>query len=207
MTTIRPRLADVQSQLGTLLRADSEAAANGNGLVSRAEQTAAPAHVQQAAELVRAQGGPGTRVTVDALDTALGQQAQALLAQVNQGSGSGAPFLSLAEAEKAAALNPALGGRVMKARDIVLNKGVDTDGIARALVRAQLAGNDGIFKTFATLTEAENFRGPADKSVFWLVVTGETPATKSYVQGRNDLWSERFDISKSDGTVTVTAQH
>jgi len=27
------------------------------------------------------------------------------------------------------------------------------------------------------------------------------------VQGRNDLWSERFDISKSDGTVTVTAQH
>ena len=70
MTTIRPRLADVQSQLSTLLRADSEAAANGNGLVSRAEQTAAPAHVQQAAELVRAQSGPGTRVTIDALDTA-----------------------------------------------------------------------------------------------------------------------------------------
>ena len=92
MTTIRARVADVQNQLTTLLRDDVEAAANGNNLVSRAEQAAAPDHVKAASDVVRAAGGAGTRVTVDAVSAVLGQQAAALVGSVNQSSGSGAPF-------------------------------------------------------------------------------------------------------------------
>lgn len=207
MTITRARIADVQTAVQPLLRQDVTAAAGNNTLLSRAEQAAAPAHVQAAAEQVRTAGGPGARVTVDAVEQVLGQQARALIASVNQPTGSGAAFLSLAEAQAAAARNPPLGAQVLRARELVLGKAVDVDGIAAARVRAQLAGNDGIFKTFATLQEAEGFRGPVDTTVFWLVVEGESSTTKSFVQGRNDLWAERFDVSKVDGSVVVTAEH
>jgi hypothetical protein len=206
MTLIRARTVDVQATLATLLHEDSEAAANGNDIVSRSEQATAPPHVQQAAEQLRAQGGTGTRVTIDALDAALVQKAQALIATVNP-SGRSAAYLSRSEVDRAVAQDPALGGRVRKAWEIVLHKSVDVEGIARARVKAQLSGNTGMFKTFATESEAVNFRGPAGKSVYWLVVTGESPSAKSFVQGINDLWSERFDIDKTVGTVTVTAEH
>jgi hypothetical protein len=207
MTITRARTADVQTAMQPLLRQDATAAAGTNALISRAEQAAAPAHVQAAAEQVRSTGGAGTRVTVDAVEQVLGQQARALIASVNQSSGSGAAFLSLAEAQAAAVRNPPMGAHVLRARALVLGKSIDVDSIARARVDAQLAGNDGIFRTFATLHEAESFRGPPESSVFWYVVEGETATTKSYVQGRNDLWSERFDVSKVDGSVVVTAEH
>jgi hypothetical protein len=207
MTITRARITDVHTAVQPLLRQDAAAAAGNNALISRAEQAAAPAHVQSAAEQVRSAGGARARVTVDAVEQVLGQQARALIAGVNQSSGSGATFLSLAEAQAAAARNPSLGAHVLRARELVLGKSVDVDGIAAARVQARLSGNDGIFKTFATQHEAERFRGPPDTSVFWLVVEGESATTKSFVQGCNDLWSERFDISKVDGSVVVTAEH
>jgi hypothetical protein len=207
MSSVRAPVSAVTTQLATLLRDDVEAVANGNTLISQAEQASAPGHVRAAAETIRSQGGPGARVAVDAVERLLNSQAQALIGAVNQPTGSGTPFLSLAEAEAAAAQHPALGARVMKARDIVLSRGADTDSVARGVVRAAMAGSTGIFKTFASESDAANFRGPPNRSVYWLVATSETATSKSCTHGRNDLWAERFDVSKTTGAVTVTAQH
>ncbi len=202
--TIRARLVDVKAALAGLLRDDALAAAAGNALVSRTEQEKAPAHVSAAADAVRTAGGPGVRVSVEALSAALVAQADAFIANVNQPAGSGAGFLSKREVEGIIAQNAALGGRVQRAYEIALRGSVDVDAIARARVPT---APDELFMMFSAEAEAENFRDPQQRTVRWLVVTGETAATKSYVIGFNDLWAERFDINKADGAITVTGEH
>jgi hypothetical protein len=68
-------------------------------------------------------------------------------------------------------------------------------------------GSDEVFLRFATETEASNFIEPNGKHVRWLVVEGETSTTKSFVSGSNDLWSQRFDIDKRTGALTITGEH
>lgn len=201
------RVDDVSQKLAILLRADASAAAHGNALVSRAEQARAPSHVDDAAADVRAAGGVGARVSVDDVDTMLRARAAALIASVNQSTGSGKAFLSKAEAQAAAALDPSLGGQVLRAWEITRSGGIDVDGIAKAHAIPAVLEPEERFMKFATESEAERFREPSGLHVKWLVVTGETSTTKSFTSGSNDLWSQRFDVSKLDGSIVITAEH
>jgi hypothetical protein len=205
MPVARAKIVDVNAALASLLREDAELAANGNRQISKAEASASPAHVQAASEALRASGV--SRVSVDALTAQLSQNAAKLIGSVNQASGSGAPFLSKSEATAAAANDPALGARVLKAYEIVLGKSVDVDAIARARVAPQADDGNGVFHVFTSEQAGERFPAPVDKQSYWLVPTGESASSKSFVQGVNDLWSVRFDVDKVTGAVTVTGEH
>ena len=41
----------------------------------------------------------------------------------------------------------------------------------------------------------------------WLAHDGETILSARFVEGSNDLWSQRFDIDRVTGVVTVTHEH
>lgn len=41
----------------------------------------------------------------------------------------------------------------------------------------------------------------------WLAHDGETVAVAHFVAGKNDLWSQRFDVDKTTGAVTLTGEH
>ena len=41
----------------------------------------------------------------------------------------------------------------------------------------------------------------------WLAHDGETILSARFVEGTNDLWSQRFDIDRVTGVVTVTHEH
>ncbi len=65
---------------------------------------------------------------------------------------------------------------------------------------------------FRTVYAAERAVAPPvpdgeDAGVSWVVRTGETPTTVTFTSGRNDLWSQQFDIAKSGCALTVTHEH
>lgn len=203
----RARVGDLLDMTSRILSRETRAAADENGLLSKAEQAAAPSHVQEAAVVVRGAGGSGARVTVAALDAHLAGQVKTLLGGVNQSAGVGRSYASKAEVKAAHAENPELGARVMKAYEIVTGKRVDADGLAEEHVRAMARDSETTFRLFPTLEAAENYRDPRGRQLTWLVKTGENADRSSYIWGRNDLWAQKFDIDHNSGDRTVTGEH
>lgn len=192
-----------------LLARDVRAAAGGNALLSQAEQARAPEHVRVAAEVTRseaAQGGGRGIVRTEALEAHLAARARELVGAVNQHSGVGRAFVSRAEVRAAQAQSPALGGRVQKAWEIVAGRAADVDGIAEAHARAFTA-DDGVFRTFTSEARAVGHQDPRGRSTTWLVKTAEEATKSTFVWGRNDLWSQRFDVDATSGVITVVAEH
>jgi hypothetical protein len=119
-------LQSVRQQL-----AQEAAAAAGNALLSRTEQDQLGEGVlKEAAEALRTEGGPGTRVSTEALvDKALDRVA-ALLGGVNQGSGPGAFIVSQAEVQTLATTHRDAGVRVARAYELITGKKIDLPGSA-----------------------------------------------------------------------------
>lgn len=205
MSPIRARLTDVQATAAKLLAGDAQASAGSNTLLSRDEQAKAPAHVQAAATALR--GTPGARVTVDALEARLAEDARSLIAGVNQSSGSGRTWVSQAEVRAAEAADPALGGRVLKAWAITTGRAADVDAVAIEKVSSMVSDADSVFKQFSSEMTAMSFQDPKGRQTVWLVKTGEDAGKSSYVLGRNDLWAERFDVDATSGAITTTGEH
>ena len=196
--TTKVRTGDLNATVDLLLAREAKLASGENGLLSKAEQAAAPGHIAQAAADIRV---PGQSVKSDALSKHLSDQARTLTASVNQSSGVGRAYFSKSEAKAAAKADPILGARIEKAHAIASGSIVDVDGIAEARVRASMS--DGIYIQFNSESVAENYRDPHNRHFSWLVKTGEN----SFVSGRNDLWSQRFDIDPKSGEVTITGEH
>lgn len=204
MPKVQTTVANVSTVLKALVKRDLEAAAGKNGVLSRAEQAKAPKYLSDAANALRA-AKPNARITVDAMEAFVATRASQLIGAVNQTSGSGAATLSKAEATAAARREPNLGFAVMEAYQIVSGTGVNVDGIAEK--RASQVDDETIFKKFATEAEAERFQDPNGMHVSWLVKTSDGLLSASYTSGKNDLWSQRFDVDKRTGAVTVTHEH
>lgn len=220
------RVSDVRAALTTLLHDDVARVAI-NTLMSKSEQASAPIDIRDAAQRVRTAAaaaaggfglGVGARVHVDEVEQELLQAALRLIGVVNQPSGSGKAFLSRAEVDSVVALDPLLGGRVQKAWQIVRAApvtpvtpvtpvDVDVDVIARAHAIPTSLPADEVFLRFASENEAANYVEPSGKTVRWLVVERDTASSTSFVSGTNDLWSQRFDVDKRTGAVTITAEH
>lgn len=204
--TRRTSVTDVSRAMTRQLRGELEAAAGGNRILSRAEEAKAPAHIQDAARQIRQERGPGARVTVDAVEQKIEDAARRLIGAVNQPAGPGATTLSRAEAQAAARQGGRVGELVLRAYEVASAAGVDVDALARARVTAGLDA-DTVFKTFATVAEAERHADPNGQHVAWLVAVEETASGKVFVSGRNDLWAQRFEVNKLTGAVTVLAEH
>lgn len=204
MPKVRTTVENVSTVLKALVKRDLAAAAGTNGVLSRAEQAKAPKYLSDAANVLRAQK-PNARITVDAMEAFVATRANQLIGEVNQPRGSGAATLSKTEAAAALAREPSLGFAVMEAYQIASGSGVSVDTIAQS--RASQVDDDTTFKKFATEAEAVNYRDPDGKQVSWLVRTGDSLLSSSYVSGRNDLWAQRFDVDKRTGAVTVTHEH
>lgn len=122
MTTVNAKVGDVLSQVKTALAAEAKAAA-GNTLLSKAEQEGLGEGVlADAADAIRAAGGPGTKVNVDALVEKATADMATLIASVNQASGSGAGLLSKAEIQALANKNADAGVRAAKAYELITGK-------------------------------------------------------------------------------------
>lgn len=206
MTITRAKLTLLESTAATLLKRDAERSAEGNELLSKAEQAKAPAHVQKAAAEVRDDGGPGTRVETDALGAMLAAHAKKLIAKVNQKEGVGRDFVSRAEAKAAKKADPALGARVMKAYEITSGHVADVDGLAESYARG-FADPTHLFRNFSSELLALNYQDPHGRSVTWLVKTSEEADKATFVWGRNDLWAQRFDVDLKSGALVVTGEH
>jgi hypothetical protein len=206
MPRARTSVSDVSTVLAQQLRAELRDAAGGNTLLSRTEQRTAMPHIKDAADELRDAGGPGARVTVDALEANLHAKAMRLIDTVNQTSGPGAHTLSRKEAHTARDISPHVGEAVLRAYQVASGNAADVDAIAASRVNQSLPA-DTVFKTFASEAEATSYQDPDGKQVWWLVAERDTVRTKSFVAGRNDLWAERFDIDRLSGVVTVTAEH
>ncbi len=61
------------------------------------------------------------------------------------------------------------------------------------------------FRTVAVAERAP--RTDPETSLAWLVRTAETATTVEFTAGLDDLWDEKFLVSKSDCSVTTTAEH
>jgi hypothetical protein len=201
----KAKLTDVSTVVRALVRREAQQVAGKNAVLSRAEEAKASAAVKAAAQAVRAAGGPRARVTVDALERAASDAAQKLIGTVNR-PGSGGAFLSKAEATAAFKKDPAMGEPVLRAYQIASGHGVDVDAIATARAKGD-PEPDTVFKTFATVEEAERYQDPNGNQVRWLVVTQDGLLSKSYVSGRNDLWAQRFDIDRVTGAIAITGEH
>jgi len=126
MTVARAKTTDLLQAVRTTLRDEAKAAAGGNTLLSKAEQARLPdGLLKTAAEQARAAGGPGARITPDAVAEKATADIERLLGQVNQQSGSGAAIISAAEVAKVAALNPEAGSRVIKAYGLLTGRAVE----------------------------------------------------------------------------------
>ena len=66
---------------------------------------------------------------------------------------------------------------------------------------------NGILSYFATEAEATSYVDPELHSVYWVAPEGESDSDAHFVAGANDLWWERFDVSKSTCKVTITGEH
>lgn len=203
MTSVR--VSNVRAALTALLH-DDVARVAVNSLVSKSEQAHAPADIAAASQAVRVIGGVGARVRAVDVEERLLQDALRLIGVVNQPSGSGKAFLSRAEVDALVAHDGVAGARVQKAWQIARGS-LDVDAIAKAHAIPASLPADHVFMRFATESAAASFQEPSGKTVRWLVVESETSTTKSFVSGTNDLWSQRFDVDKRTGSITITGEH
>jgi hypothetical protein len=201
----KTKVTDVSTVLRAMVRREAQQAAGSNAVLSRAEQAKATPAVRAAAEAVRAAGGPRARVSVDAIEREFTDAALKLIGAVNA-PGPGGSFLSKAEATAAFKKDPQLGGPVLRAYEIASGHGLNVDALATERAMNGL-DDESVFKVFATETEAVNYRDPNGLQVLWLVVTQDALLSKTYVSGRNDLWSQRFEIDKVTGAIAVTHEH
>jgi len=199
----RTSVADVSTVLKAIVRRDAQQAAGSNTVLSRAEQAKASPAVQAAAEALRAAGGKNARVTIDAIEQEVSSAAARLIGTVNT---AGTSWLSKTEAAAAAQKDPKVGGPVLQAYELASGGGLDVDAVATARV---WDGSDPElkFKTFATVEEAERYQDPDGFQVSWLVPTGSTLLSKTFVSGRNDLWAQKFEIDRITGAVAILAEH
>jgi hypothetical protein len=103
------KIDQVRAAIDAVVRDRLEAAAGGNGLISRAEQQRLDPFLRQAAEAARAEAGKGARLGVDAVHRrALGDVDRAWAAE-NQPSGAGAALLSRREVGRIARKDASLG--------------------------------------------------------------------------------------------------
>ncbi len=105
----RVKTTDAQAALAQLVRERAEAAAGNNTVISRAEAQTLDPFLGRAAQAVRAEGGKGARVTVDALQARAVADAAPVWAKANPPGGVGGALLSRAEVRKIAQDDPALG--------------------------------------------------------------------------------------------------
>jgi hypothetical protein len=130
MTTIRAPLSTVLAHLRTEIEQEAKEAAGTNTILSKVEQkTLKDSLTKSAADEIRASGGPGTTVTVDALVERASSKMEALIGTVNQASGPGASAVSQAEVKALAAANPDAGVRVARAYELITGKKVNLEGI------------------------------------------------------------------------------
>jgi hypothetical protein len=120
------RATDVKTQIARQVQAETRAAAGGNSLISKDEQKTLAPELQRAADEVRAAGGPGTRVTAEAVEGAFQQRFTSAIDAVNQSSGSGRAWLSKAEIDALKQRDPAVGERAQKAWDILAGRTTPT---------------------------------------------------------------------------------
>lgn len=66
---------------------------------------------------------------------------------------------------------------------------------------------DSVYYAASSEADGEAYRDPQGRTVVWLAKTSETATKVSYTGGVNDLWAQRFDVSKTTCGVTVTAEH
>lgn len=66
---------------------------------------------------------------------------------------------------------------------------------------------DTVYYAAASEADGERYRDPKGRSVRWLAKTSETATKVSFTGGTNDLWAQRFDVSKSSCGITVTGEH
>lgn len=198
-------VSDVMTVLARQARIDASAAA-GNTTLSKDEQARAARDVADAAQEIRDDGGRGTRVTVDAIETKIEDKARALIGTVNQSSGTGAQSLSHAEAVRAWKTGAPVGESVLRAYEVASGNGINVDAIAALHVNGGL-GPDAVFHTFASEDAATRHVDPDSRSVLWLVPLEDSLLKKSYVSGRNDLWAQRFEVDRLTGVLTVTHEH
>lgn len=120
------RAADVKRQVARQAQVETQAAAGGNSLISKDEQKKLAPELQRAADDVRAAGGPGTRVSTDAVEGQFEQRVSDAIDAVNQTSGSGKAWLSKAEIEALKTRDPAVGERAQKAWEILAGRTTPT---------------------------------------------------------------------------------
>jgi hypothetical protein len=193
------------SRLSPVLHALAQrdvAAVAGNHLLSKAEQATAAPDIQAAAQALRDEGAK--RVTTTAFTDKMVAQSMTLISTINQGGGPGKAQLSRAEVGAAVATQSPLATRIQQAHLFASDPAIVD---AAAFAQLPMIDATSTFKAFATEAEAERATDPQGRSLVWLVKTADNANTASYVWGRNDLWAQRFDISKTDNTVTITGEH
>ena len=66
---------------------------------------------------------------------------------------------------------------------------------------------DEVNQVFATTSQAETFQDPEGRQVNWLVRTENKGTSVAFIGGRNDLWSQTFDVDTVTCAVTLTGEH
>lgn len=188
-----------------LIRREAQGFARGNSLLSLSEQSTASRSVRATAEMLRQQGGPGTRVTVNAIEDAFTERVEQLMTSVG-GSGVDGLYLSADELAAAASRDSTVTPILSMAYITAAGKGLDVDAVAAQRVGGGLDA-DSVFKTFTSTEEAMQFVDPQGRSVVWLVPVADGLLKKSFVAGRNDLWAQHFEVDRLDGEVSVTREH
>jgi len=201
VTVRRPRttVQDVSTVVKRLVERDFAAAAKSNGVLSKVEQKTARAYVRAAADEVRRQK-PGTLVKLDAMEAAVAPRTEALMRQLNQASGPGAQTLSQTEAKAAFKNDPVYGELILEAYEIASGNGFDVEALAVQYASNGLDPGETL-QRFATLAEAERSSGP------WLVRHEDGLLKNTYFVGKNDLWSQKFEVDRLTGAIAVTAEH
>jgi hypothetical protein len=202
MRRAKTPVADVATVLSAQIRRELQTAA-GNALLSRTEQAKALPYVQEAASEIRAENGPGARVSVDALESKLVGKALRLIDSVNH---KGPAYLSKKEATSAFRSGGRLGEVVLRAYEVASGNGVNVDEIARARI-AQNSSQDSVVKVFASEQEAYGYVEPNGNPVAWVVPETSDLLKKTFLLGRNDLWVERIEIDRLSGAITVLDEH
>lgn len=82
----------------------------------------------------------------------------------------------------------------------------DVQAVARA--KAYGGGDDGEeLRQFRTEDEAEHFHTTDETQNHWMVRSAESPTDVTFTSGMNDLWGQRFVVTKSDCSISVIAEH
>lgn len=203
MARARTTVTDVSTLLQAQLRRELATAAGPNKILSKAEEANASPLVKEAAEALREKG---KRLTTDALEKDLTARAKKLIGSVNQPAGAGAALLSHDEARAASRKGGHLGAALLRAYEVAAGNGPDVDAIATARASAGL-DDESVFKTFPSETAAYAYADPEGRHVRWLVPESETVLSRTFLAGRNDLWSERFEVDRLTGAITILAEH